>query len=361
MKSYQKEIRNMLANPEEGPEIVVIGGGTGLSTMLRGLKRYTENLTAIVTVADDGGSSGLLRKDYGIIPPGDIRNCLLALADTEQVMENLMNYRFTEGSLSGQNFGNLFLTALTNVSGNFYDAIRNFSHVLAVVGRVLPVSLTDLNIIACLHDGQKIVGESSIGEREPDINNPIERILMEPADAKPLMETVEAIMNADLVVLGPGSLYTSVIPNLLFDEIVQALVDTEATCIYVSNIMTQPSETIGFNCGDHVKALLKHSRSLEKNTWLDYCLANSAPISPKLYEEYLKTQSEPVTANVEDLEPYNVQLITRPLVAVNNGKIRHDTHVLAQTLVQLALDVKEKKLLEAKTRVFNREDISWTR
>ncbi len=357
MKSYSKEIRNMLANPEEGPEIVVIGGGTGLSTMLRGLKKYTERLTAIVTVADDGGSSGLLRKDYGILPPGDIRNCLLALADTEQVMENLMNYRFTEGSLAGQNFGNLFLTALTNVSGNFYDAIRNFSYVLAVVGRVLPVSLTDLNISALLKDGSLIEGESKIGERKPDINNPIDRIIMQPADAEPLMETIEAILNADLVVLGPGSLYTSIVPNLLFPGVVKALAETEATCVYVCNIMTQPAETIGFTCTDHVKAILKHSGVLENNHWLDYCLANSAPITPKLQEEYARTQSQLVTNNAEELSQFNVQLLTRPLVTVTDGKIRHDTHILAQTLIQLALDVQEKKLLEAKTKVFNREEL----
>lgn len=357
MKSYQKEIRQLLQAPDEGPDIVVIGGGTGLSTMLRGLKKYTERLTAIVTVADDGGSSGLLRKDYGILPPGDIRNCLLALADTELVMENLMNYRFSEGSLAGQNFGNLFLTALTNVSGNFYDAIRNFSHVLAVVGRVLPVSLIDLNIAALLADGQIIVGESCIGEREPDINNPIDRILMKPADAEPLMETIEAILNADLVILGPGSLYTSVVPNLLFPEIIDALSKTEATCVYVCNIMTQPAETLGFNCTDHVKAILKQSASLEDNHWLDYCIANSSPIAPKLLEEYKKTLSAPVLCNAEELKEYNIELLTRPLVAVRDGKIRHDTQILAQTLIQLALDVQEKKLLEAKTRIFNREEL----
>lgn len=357
MKSYQKEIRQMLKNPDEGPEIVVIGGGTGLSTMLRGLKTYTEHITAIVTVADDGGSSGLLRKDYGILPPGDIRNCLLALADTEAVMENLMNYRFTEGSLAGQNFGNLFLTALTNVSGNFYDAIRNFSHVLAVVGRVLPVSLTDLNIVAQLQDGSLIAGESNIGDRRPDLQNPIAQMLMEPADAEPLMESIEAILNADLVVLGPGSLYTSIMPNLLFPQIVEALDQTEAACVYVCNIMTQPAETLGFNCTDHVKAILKHSNALENNHWLDYCIANSAPITGRLQEEYLKTQSELVGNSVEELREFNIQLLTRPLVTVNDGKIRHDTQILAQTLIQLALEVQEKKLLEAKTKVFKREEI----
>ncbi len=357
MKSYQKEIRQMLKNPDEGPEIVVIGGGTGLSTMLRGLKTYTEHITAIVTVADDGGSSGLLRKDYGILPPGDIRNCLLALADTEAVMENLMNYRFTEGSLAGQNFGNLFLTALTNVSGNFYDAIRNFSHVLAVVGRVLPVSLTDLNIVAQLQDGSLIAGESNIGDRRPDLQNPIAQMLMEPADAEPLMESIEAILNADLVVLGPGSLYTSIMPNLLFPQIVEALDQTEAACVYVCNIMTQPAETLGFNCTDHVRAILKHSNALENNHWLDYCIANSAPITGRLQEEYLKTHSELVGNSVEELREFNIQLLTRPLVTVNDGKIRHDTQILAQTLIQLALEVQEKKLLEAKTKVFKREEI----
>lgn len=271
-------------------------------------------------------------------------------------MENLINYRFTEGSLAGQNFGNLLLTALTNVSGNFYDAIRNFSHVLAVVGRVLPVSLTNLSISACLRDGSCIEGESNIGERRATPDNPIERIRMEPADAEPLMESIEAIMDADLVVLGPGSLYTSIVPNLLFPQLVQALQETDATCVYVSNIMTQPAETMGYNCTDHVKAVLRHSDSLENNTWLDYCLANSAPVPPKLLEDYLKTQSEPIAADAEDLTALNIKLLTRPLVTVVDGKIRHDTVTLAQTLMQLALDVQEKKLLEAKTRIYERRE-----
>lgn len=356
MKTYQKELRQLLRNPDEGPELVVIGGGTGLSTMLRGLKVYSEHITAIVTVADDGGSSGLLRKDYGVLPPGDIRNCLLALADTEQVMEDLMNYRFTEGQLAGQNFGNLFLTALSGVSGNFYEAIRNFSSVLAVTGRVLPVSLNNLTISAHLADGSVIEGESCIGQREPDASNPIDFISMDPADAEPLMEALEAILTADLVILGPGSLYTSIIPNLLFPRLVQSLAETEASCVYVCNIMGQPAETMGYSCTDHVRAILKHSGSLADNHWLDYCVANSAPIAPALAEKYRETGSELVLSDAEELADLNVRLLTRPLVAVRNEKIRHDTNILAQCLVQLALDRRESKLSEAKTKIYRPED-----
>ncbi len=356
MKNYQKELKHLLREPDEGPELVVIGGGTGLSTMLRGLKRYSENITAIVTVADDGGSSGLLRQDYGVLPPGDIRNCILALADTERVMEELINFRFTEGQLQGQNFGNLFLTALTAISGNFYDAIRNFSSVLAVNGRVLPVSLTDLNISAELADGGQIHGESNIGERPVDPTNPIRRIYMEPADAEPLMEAVEAIRDADLVVLGPGSLYTSVIPNLLFPAIVQALKETQAPCVYVCNIMTQPAETAGYSCQDHVRAILEHAGEVEGQTWLDFCIANSAPISDKLQEKYQQTQSELISYDAAALADMGVRLLTSPLVAVRDERIRHDADILAQQILRLALDSVEHKLEQAATRVYRPDE-----
>ena len=219
----EEKIVQYAKNPASGLNIAVIGGGTGLSTLLRGLKLFSNNLTAIVTVADNGGSSGMLREDLGILPPGDIRNCILALADTEPLMNDLLNFRFADGRLKGQNFGNLFIAAMNAISGNFSDAVRNVSKVLAVKGRVLPVSLQDIQIGARLRDQTVIRGESEIGHRHATVDNEIIDIFMEPALARALPEAIEALLAADVIILGPGSLFTSIIPNLLFPEICQAI------------------------------------------------------------------------------------------------------------------------------------------
>ncbi|WP_462392545.1 gluconeogenesis factor YvcK family protein, partial [Clostridium cadaveris] len=221
-----KKIENLMYEKRlliKGPKIVVIGGGTGLSTMLRGLKYYTSNVTAIVTVADDGGGSGDLREDLGILPPGDIRNCILALADTEPLMEELLQYRFPDGKLKNQSFGNLFLAAMDGISDNFEDAVQKMSSVLAVTGKVLPVTLENMVLKAKLKNGNVITGESAIPEEALKQKSPIDRIFIEPKNARALKEAVTAIMEADAIILGPGSLYTSVIPNLLVKDISSAL------------------------------------------------------------------------------------------------------------------------------------------
>ncbi|MCK6439043.1 MAG: YvcK family protein [Planctomycetes bacterium] len=238
------------------PSIVAIGGGTGMASLLRGLKEHTDKITAVVTVADDGGSSGRLRKDFDILPPGDIRNCLVALADVGPVLEELFQYRFTESDLRGHSFGNLFLAALTRITGDFSKAVEEANRILNVRGRVLPATLTKVALVAHHSDGTKSTGESLIGRGR---GKWIERISLKPEPEPASKEIINAIEGADMIVLGPGSLYTSVIPNLLISGILPAIADAPAIKAYVCNIMTQPGETGGYTAADHVDALLRHA------------------------------------------------------------------------------------------------------
>jgi uncharacterized cofD-like protein len=240
-----------------GPKIVAIGGGTGLSTLLRGLKEYTTNLTAIVTVADDGGSSGRLRRELGILPPGDVRNCIAALADAEPLMTSLFQYRFSDGSgLAGHSFGNLFIVAMSGVVGNFEDAIRQTSRVLAVRGQIIPSTLANVTLCAKTDDARTIQGESSITETKA--KGRIKEVFLQPDNPPAHPETVRAILEADVIVLGPGSLYTSVLPNLLVEGVRRAFVASPALKVYVCNVATQPGETDGFSLSDHVAAIEEH-------------------------------------------------------------------------------------------------------
>lgn len=350
---YQDELISYARHPEKGPNITVIGGGTGLSTMLRGLKIYSHNITAVVSVADNGGSSGLLRKDLGIIPPGDIRNCIMALADTEPLMSELMDFRFKEGSLQGQNFGNLFLAALSAVcDNNFYDAIRNFSNVLAVTGTVLPVSLTNLNISALLSDGSVIVGESAIGSRTNITEAAIEKIFMDPPDAAALPESLTAIRNADLVVIGPGSLYTSIIPNLLFEEVVDAISEATGRVAYVCNLMTQPEESWHYSANDHLDAVLRHAGKKNCYDFIDYVVVNNAPVPLEFLENYYELKSEAVSCNPDEIRSLGATLLQAPLVATVKGMVRHDHLALGKTIALLAAKSSEEKLEQATTKVF---------
>ncbi|WP_027631990.1 gluconeogenesis factor YvcK family protein [Clostridium hydrogeniformans] len=330
----------------KGPKIVVIGGGTGLSTMLRGLKYYTSNITAVVTVGDDGGGSGALREDLGILPPGDIRNCILSLADTEPLMEELLQYRFEEGRLKGQSFGNLFLAAMNGISDNFEDAIQKMSSVLAVTGKVLPVTLDDMVLKAKLKNGNIVVGESLIPEEALAQGSPIDTMFIEPKDARALKEAVEAIKEADAVILGPGSLYTSIIPNLLIKDISNALQKTKALKIYISNIMTQPGETDRFSVSNHIKALYKHGG----NGIVDCVVANIADIDDELKQKYLLDKSNLVTIDKEELNKLNVKVIEGDLVRIKNRLIRHDADKLAAILIETIMDKKlfydRKKIVE---------------
>ena len=273
---------------ERGPKIVAVGGGTGLSTMLRGLKKYTKNLTAVVTVADDGGGSGMLRRDMGMPPPGDIRHCMEALANTEPIMQKLLTYRFTEGSLAGQSFGNLILAALNGVTGSFEEAVSQMSQVLAITGQVIPVTSANVQLEAVFENGVRVVGESKIYHVKKEQDCRIAHVALIPKHPAPLPAALAAIREADLILLGPGSLYTSVIPNLLVDGIVKAIRESDALKVYVCNVMTQEGETEGYTVSDHIAAIFAHSAQ----GLFRLCLTNSSPIPKAVAARYAEEGAE---------------------------------------------------------------------
>jgi uncharacterized cofD-like protein len=350
-----------------------MGGGTGLSTMLSGLKHYVgsdslyavktdslwiESLTAVVTVTDDGGSSGRLREEFQILPPGDIRNCMVALAEDEHLLTRLFQYRFESGGdLSGHSFGNLFLTALTGVTGDFLDAIKASSEVLAIKGRIFPSTIEDVTLLAELDDGRVIEGETRIVESR----GRIKRLWLSKDCCQPLPETLEAIKQADIITIGPGSLYTSIIPNLLVDGIVDAICQSSALKVYICNIMTQPGETEGFSVEDHLRALFDYSPGLR----LDCVLVNSTPITESLREKYLADGAAQVVFNSgpgscvgeESQEVINVsskaesrlKLICRDLLN-ENGVVRHDPMKLAALLLDIYRKEKSSARVTSSTR-----------
>ena len=310
---------------EQGYKIVAVGGGTGLSTLLRGLKRQTSNLTAIVTVSDDGGSSGRLQQELGVLPPGDVRNCLVALADDEALVTDLFRYRFEEGAgLTGHSFGNLFLAAMTGITGNFDVAIKESSRVLNIVGRVLPSTLSIVRLCAEFADGSIIAGESQI----PKTKGTIRRVYLEPESVAPLDETLEAIRTADAIVLGPGSLFTSILPNLIVDGVAEAIARSHAIKIYVCNVMTQPGETENMSAADHVEALVGQAAI----GICDYVIVNDEP-PHKLRESYAEEGQVPVVADVARIEelgltPVKAQMISEDLT------VRHDPQKLAAVVIE---------------------------
>ena len=320
----------MMIKENNEAKVVVIGGGTGLSTMLRGLKQYTSHITAIVTVGDDGGGSGKLREDLGMLPPGDIRNCILALADTEPLMEDLLQYRFTEGSLKGQCFGNLFLAAMAGISENFEDAVQKMSSVLAVKGKVLPVTLDDMKLIAELENGEIIEGESKIPSEVIVRNTRIKKIAIKPIDAKPLEEAIKAINNADVIIMGPGSLYTSIIPNLLVKGIPEAICKSPAKKVYISNVMTQPGETDGFKVSNHLKVLMDYG--VAEN--IDYVIANNGIIPPDIKEKYAKENAELVVLDYENISNVNVNVIEADLIKITKRYVKHNAEKLAELIIK---------------------------
>lgn len=312
-----------------GPRVVALGGGTGLSTLLRGLKEYTSNITAIVTVADDGGSSGRLRSEMGILPPGDIRNCLAALADTEPLMESLFQYRFRTGEgLKGHSFGNLFIAAMTGVTGDFERAVRESSKVLAVRGQVLPATPRLVTLSAELADGSTVRGETGVTR----VGRAIRRVFLEPHDAEPTAAALEAIEKADLIILGPGSLFTSIVPNLLVKGIAQAIANVQAPVVYICNVMTQPGETDSFTAAKHVETVLYYLGAKENR--LDYVILNSQPVPPDLLARYQAQGAEPVEADVERIKALGCDVILSD-VASYQDMARHDPSRLAAVVVGL--------------------------
>ena len=295
--------------------------------LLGGLKHRTSNLTAIVTVADDGGSSGRLRQDMGVLPPGDIRNCLVALADDESLMSRLFQYRFANGGLQGHSFGNLFVAALAAVTGDFERAVAESTSVLKVRGRVLPATLDNVTLHAQMQGGVHVSGESTITAAE---HLPL-RVWLTPEAPRPLPEALEALESADLIVLGPGSLYTSVIPNLLVAEVCRALKSTRAEVVYVCNVMSQPGETDGYNAADHVAALLRHGVA----GMIDVVLVNDTLASPDLERVYQDAGARPVPVDDDRLAQLGVRVVHASL-ATGSNVFRHDPALLTETLLRFA-------------------------
>lgn len=326
-------------NPRD-PAIVVIGGGTGLSTMLRGLKHYSGNITAIVAMADDGGGSGILRQDLGMPPPGDVRNCIQALANTEPTMEKLLAYRFTEGSLKGQSFGNLFLAALNGMSETFDEAVRKMSDVLAITGRVLPVTNENVYLAAEFDDGTEILGESKIADFKKGTDKRITKVKLIPERPPALPMAIAAIDEADMIIIGPGSLYTSIMPNLITEGVARAVAESDAFRVYVLNIMTQDGETERYTASDHIAALFENSGE----RLFDWCLANGTALPQTLLERYGAEGAEPVFIDEAAVSAMNVALRRAAVAGWTNGLIRHDPDALARELMQLYRENSSTKI-----------------
>ena len=319
---------------EKFPGVVVIGGGTGLSVLLRGLKEKPLDITAIVTVADDGGSSGILRSELHIPPPGDIRNVLIALADVEPLLSQVLQYRFTSGTgLAGHSLGNLILAAMKDISGDFLTGIRELSRVLAVRGRVLPSTEHSITLRAEMEDGSQVEGESNI----PKAGGRIRRVFIEPAQVAPLGEAIEAIRNADAVLVGPGSLYTSIMPNLLVPGIAETIAASRAVKIFVCNVMTQPGETDGYTVSDHLMAIERHVNA----RLFDYVIVNNGQIPLPVQEMYAEKGARPVHPDLDEVVRQGYRVIADELVLFRTY-LRHDTVKLSGHIYKLVQDWKEK-------------------
>ncbi len=315
-----------------GPKVAVVGGGTGLSVLLTGLKQFTSNIAAIVTVADDGGSSGRIREEFNILPPGDIRNCLVALADAPALMRDLFQFRFdTNSQLAGHSFGNLFITVMTQLTGDFEKAVKETSKVLALRGQVIPSSLDKVVLSAKHKDGTITVGENKI----PKTKRTIERVYLSPEKPQATPDAVKAIKEAQVIVLGPGSLYTSIIPNLLIGEIAEAIAASDAVKVYVCNAMTQPGETDGYKASDHIKAILAHS-SLKV---IDYCIVNTAEIPQEILKKYAKQGSYLVENDRRKIEDLGYRVIEDDFGVIEDTLIRHDPLRLAKIILGLIEEI----------------------
>lgn len=312
----------------QGQSVVVVGGGTGLSTMLRGLKRYTSNLTAVVTVTDDGGSSGRLKREMGVLPPGDIRNCLVALADAEPLMTELFQYRFNDGEecFLGHSFGNLLIAAMTQITGDFERAVKETSNILAIRGRVLPSTIEQVRLQAELADGTLAEGETNITHTA----QPIKHVLLHPSTVSPLEETIRAIEMADCIVLGPGSVYTSIVPNLLVHGIAEAIAASEATKIYVCNVMTQPGETDDYTAADHVRAVAKHVDCRVFN----HVLVNQERPHKQLLDKYAESGQFFVEPDISAIREMAYKPIIGDYIS-QTEVVRHDPDKLADAILKL--------------------------
>lgn len=331
-----------------GPKIVALGGGTGLSTILKGLKDITNNLTAVVTVGDDGGSSGRLREEMGVLPPGDIRNCIAALADEEDLVTELFQYRFNKGNgLEGHSFGNLFLSALCAITGDMFTAIKESSKVLAIRGKVLPSTLDDMRLIAEMNDGRIVQGESNI----PEAGGKIKKLYCEPESPRALHDVIDAINDADIIIMGPGSLYTSIIPNLLVEEVAEAISRSSASKVYICNVMTQPGETDDFSVSDHIRTILNHSKH---NNIIDTVFVNNE-LPGNLTDKYEAAGSFPVKFDRDEIKKLGVNVVKRKLIEENkDGFVRHCPRKLSRVAYvwyKNNFNLKEKNSLEDSSAV----------
>ena len=336
MKNERIRYLELKNKEQKGPNVVVIGGGTGQSIFLRGLKHHTENITAIVTVADDGGGSGVLRSDLGMLPPGDIRNCIMALANIEPTMNEVMQYRFEDGALKGQSFGNLFLAAMNGLYGNFETAVYKIGQVFAITGRVLPVTLENVDLSAKLENGQIVKGESTIPKEVRKQKCKIDKISLIPENCRPLDEVISSIHGADIIVMGPGSLYTSVIPNLLVPGIIEAIKKSNAKKVYIPNVMTQPGETEGYNVLDHVQAIIKHTEP----GLIDCIVTNNEKISESVARRYNDDGSTQVLLDNEQrlkLKCMGIKAVESNLIEVKDNYIRHNADEISSIIIKLAL------------------------
>jgi uncharacterized cofD-like protein len=310
------------------PRIVSIGGGTGLSSLLRGLKQCDADLSAIVTVTDDGGSSGRLREELGVLPPGDIRNCMMALSEDEHLMSRLFRFRFnSDGGLHNHSFGNLFLTAMAGITGDFAEAVHLTSEVLAIKGVIYPLTTSNVSLNAELEDGSVVTGETRITGSIQRIR----RVYLNPADARALPNALTAIRTADVITIGPGSLYTSLIPNLLVREVVAAIHESPAIKIYIQNIMTQPGETVGYSAADHVKALSDHCDGLI----FPNILVNNREPSSSILKKYDAERAALVDIDTDRLRSLQLNIVERDLLA-EDGVVRHDPDRLARAVFEMA-------------------------
>ena len=336
MKHHRKDERMR----KRKKKIVVVGGGTGLSTLLRGLKMHPFDITAIVTVADDGGSSGRLRDDYDIPPPGDVRNVIAALSDVEPLIEQMFQYRFIHSNeLGGHSLGNLMLTALTDITGDFSYAIAEMCKVLKVHGKVIPAANKKITLHAELEDGTYIQGESRI----PDASGPIKRVFLAPRDVQALPAAVKAIKGADLIVIGPGSLYTSIIPNLLVKEIGEAVVKSAARKVYVCNLMTQRGETVGYTASKHVEAIHEHVGE----PFIESILIHNDELPLAVKASYKEENAEPVHFDIDRLQDLGLQIFKEEIAMIERGTVRHHSMNVADWLCKYTeqVDNEQSRLL----------------
>lgn len=343
--------------PSDPLRVVSIGGGTGLSTVLSGLKEYARgvhgeppvlgppeiDITAVVTVSDDGGSSGRLRREFDILPPGDIRNCMVALSEDEALLSKLFQYRFHSGKgLKGHSFGNLFLAALNQITGDFSSAVRLSSEILAIRGNIFAATASNVTLEARFPGGRVVSGESKISKSR----QPIEKISLKPTRCRPLPEALEAIAQADVITLGPGSLYTSVIPNLLVNGIPEAIERSPALKLYFVNLMWQPGETLNFSASQHVEAIFKHARGRKV---MDYVVLNTAPISGVLRRKYAQHDVEPVDNDFERLNALGVKIVAADLVG-DSKLVRHEPRATARIITTLAMRSRDGRIRDDRSR-----------